>query len=449
MSYNRSGTVATMLAVVALVALAVGPASAQWTPMKRGSDNIEVVGHLPLGPPLSVSDMDVEQELSRPYAYVSRMRYGVAGPKGMDIISIEDPANPEIIYEWRIEDQDLHLGTGGMDAKHFKLGDRYYVVQSTQFGQGGPNSDMGAVVLDVTGLPDPSTVREVARIREPLRPGGFHNIFIYKHSDGRVLLFTTVSGRVANIYDLALVVDGADAETALVGQVPVPEQPEGSNMMGYHDFYVGYHPDTDQDRFYGGGGGGYYIYDVSDPANPELAISLTGIRGVSWGHTFTPSPDGRYVVAEAEYRFAPLRIFDLQPALDGRVSNINRPISGWTADYDNLVHNHEVRWPWLFVTGYLDGLQVVNLQDPTNPVTVWYYDTYLGVRDPTRCQECNGSFGIDVRNADGLIVMSDMSTGFWTFRMDGFQGWNGEQWGMPDISSAQEWDEPVRRPISQ
>ena len=165
MSYNRSSTVATMLAVVALVALAVAPASAQWTPMKRGSDNIEVVGHLPLGPPLSVSDMDVEQELSRPYAYVSRMRYGVAGPKGMDIISIQDPANPEIIYEWRIEDQDLHLGTGGMDAKHFKLGDRYYVVQSTQFGQGGPNSDMGAVVLDVTGLPDPSTVREVARIR--------------------------------------------------------------------------------------------------------------------------------------------------------------------------------------------------------------------------------------------------------------------------------------------
>jgi len=51
----------------------------------------------------------------------------------MDIVSIEDPERPEVIYRWRIEDQDLHLGTGGMDVKHFKINDRYYVVQSLQF----------------------------------------------------------------------------------------------------------------------------------------------------------------------------------------------------------------------------------------------------------------------------------------------------------------------------
>jgi hypothetical protein len=29
--------------------------------------------------------------------------------------------------------------------------------------------------------------------------------------------------------------------------------------------------------------------------------------------------------------------------------------------------------------------------------------------------------------------------------MDGFQGWNGEAWGMPNISSVQDWDNgPVR-----
>jgi len=53
-----------------------------------------------------------------------------------------------------------------------------------------------------------------------------------------------------------------------------------------------------------------------------------------------------------------------------------------------------------------------------------------------------------VRNEDGLILISDMSTGFWTFRMDGFQGWNGKQWGVPDVSSAQKWDDSPRRPIS-
>jgi hypothetical protein len=45
-----------------------------------------------------------------------------------------------------------------------------------------------------------------------------------------------------------------------------------------------------------------------------------------------------------------------------------------------------------------------------------------------------------VRNADGLIVGSDASTGFWAFYMEGFDGWNGNDWGMPNISSAQDWD---------
>ena len=422
------------LATLALMAIVVPGASAQWTALKRGSDNIEVVAHLPLGGRVSAADTDIEQELDRPYAYVGRISNG-GGGKGVDVIDLSDPAHPEVLYEWRIEDPELHLGLGGMDVKYFKVDGRYYVVQSLQFGQGGPDSDLAAVVLDVTDLPDPSTVREVARMREPLLPGGFHNIFVYKHSDGRVLLFSTVSGPFANVYDLGMIVQGADMESALAGRVPVPQAAQGGQAGGgYHDFYVGYHPDTDEDRFYGGGTGGYYVYDVTDTEDPQLRISLTGARGVARGHTFTPSPDGRYVVAETEYQFAPLRIFDLKPALDGEVTNINRPIAGWTADFNNLSHNHEVRWPFVIVSSYLDGIQIFNLQDPTNPVTVGYYDTYIGPRFTEDLNPIlNGTFGVGVRNADGLIIGSDSSTGFWVLRMDGFQGWNGEQWGMPDI----------------
>ena len=70
-----------------------------------------------------------------------------------------NPANPEVLYRWRIENQDLHQGTGGMDVKHFKWGDRYYVVQSLQFQQGGPNPDLGAVVLDVGEQPLDDRIR--------------------------------------------------------------------------------------------------------------------------------------------------------------------------------------------------------------------------------------------------------------------------------------------------
>ena len=140
-----------------IVSFAFKPVSAQDV-APRGSENMEVIGHVPLGPRLSVADMDLEQEMNRPYAYVARMHYAEAGGKGMDIVDLADPSNQKVIYRWRIENQDLHMKTGGMDVKHFKWAGRYYVVQSLQFGSGGPNNDLGAVVLDVTGLPDPKTV---------------------------------------------------------------------------------------------------------------------------------------------------------------------------------------------------------------------------------------------------------------------------------------------------
>ncbi len=451
---RRRNLVLFLAAVLWPVASLSAQGTATWTPMKPGSDNFEVIGHRPLGPQLSVADMELEQEVDRPYAYVARMQYGTEGGKGMDIVDLSDPADPQVIYEWRIENQDLHLRTGGMDVKYFKSDGRYYVVQSLQFGQGGPNSDLGAVVLDVTGLPDASQVREVARIREPEMEGGFHNIFIYKHSSGKPLLLTTIGGPFAQVYDLERVVAG-DVDNQLAGQIPVPESPVSRGGRGYHDFYAGYHPETGTDRFYGGGTGGYYVYDFTDISNPELMVTLTNVQGVQYGHTFTPSPDGRYVIAETEYQYAPLRIFDLQPALDhyqetGQVQNVNRPISAWTASWDNLVHNHEVRWPYVFVSGYLDGVQVFSLMDPKNPVTVGYYDTFIGPpNDPDfRYPMFQGTFGVDVRNEDGLIVVSDMSTGIWTFKMDGFSGWNGEWWGMPNISSVQDWDRGPSRPVS-
>ena len=418
--------------LIALSGVALFPAGslleAQQSAEQRGSDNIEVVAHLPLG--RQVSDIEIEQDLDRPFAYVARQG------GGMDIIDISVPEEAKVLHRWRIEDMDLHVGSAGKDIKIFEWEGRHYVVLSVQFQQGGPDADLGAIVFDVDGLPDVSTIREVGRIQGPGELGGFHNIYVYRHSNGRALLYATVSGPYANVYDLGYLVEGR-VDEALVAQVPVPQSEAVPGSRGYHDFYAGYHADSEQDRFYGGGTGGYYVYNVTDLENPELLVTLTGINGVRRGHTFTPSPDGRYVIAETEYQYAPLRIFDLEPALTGEVSNIRTPISAWTANWEHLVHNHEVRWPYVFVSSYLDGLQVFTLSDPKNPKTVAHYDTFL---EPDDGGVMNGSWGVDVRNADGLIVMSDIVTGFWAFRMEGFSGWNGLDWGVPNISSVQDWE---------
>ncbi len=46
-------------------------------------------------------------------------------------------------------------------------------------------------------------------------------------------------------------------------------------------------------------------------------------------------------------------------------------------------------------------------------------------QDPRGHDVDNGAFGLQVRGADGLIVISDMTTGFRAFYMDGFSSWNG------------------------
>ena len=419
-------------------------------PGMRGSANMRVLSTFPLGDPESVSDIEIEQDVNRPYVYVARRN----STKGFDVIDISDPENAFILTQWRIEDEDLHQG-GAMDGRYFQHEDRTYYVQSVQFRQGGPNADVGAIVFDVTDIGETGVVEEVGRIRQPNNPGGFHNIFMYRHSSGKPLLFAT-SGSYAKVFDMALFLEGAqtevaarldDADRALVGRVPLAETPNAWSS-GYHDFYVAYHPESGEDRFYGGGGSGYYVFDVSDLANPAVRATILDVPGVSWGHTFTPSPDGRYAVAESEFQYQPLRIFDLQPVLDGEVENIDYPVGAWHADWETVAHNHEVRWPFLFVSGYETGLSVVSLEDPTAPRTIAYYDTYDGPHNDRAARRegspytwgvYNGAWGVDVRNADGLIVVSDMTTGFWALKLDGFDGWNGEDYGVPNISSAQPW----------
>jgi hypothetical protein len=438
--------------VIAALAVAASPAQAQLTklraPGEQKSSNIKVLSHIPLpgggGRAISntfirTADIELEQELSRPYAYVPM--YGK--PSQLHVISLKNPEKAQILYTWTIENPELHGGAGALAPAYIKTKGRYYLANGFQYAQGGPDNDLGAIVWDMTGLPDTSKIKEAARIRVPEAPGGFHETFAYKHSSGAPLLAATTQSAFAHLYDIDRVVAN-DPSRGLVGKVPVPDTTGGVNRA-YHDFYLAYDPVTKQDKFYGAGAGGYYVYDITDVANPKLLTAVTGMAGMSRGHSIQATPDGRYVVLETEYQYAPIRIADLKPGLDGTVKNISRPVGAWTASWDGNPHNYDIRWPYVFNAAFEDGFQVFNMMDPTNPYTVAYYDTYdmphaPGATGAGLSGGMPGAWGVDVRNADGVIVVSDMQTGFWAFKMEGFDGWNGHQWGMPNISAAQDWD---------
>ena len=193
------------------------------------------------------------------------------------------------------------------------------------------------------------------------------------------------------------------------------------------------------------------MWDVTKPETPKQLFTITGL-GMDIAHTFTPSPDGSYAVTETEYQYTPLRIWDLEPGQEGKTQNIDLPISAWTADWRDLSHNHEVRWPYVFVSAYEDGLQVFNLKDPkqsedgralVSPASA-STSTASAARRTTAGRARRASnrarSASTCGTTTGLIVLSDMRSGLWLFKMDGFNGWNGHDYGMPNISSVQDWD---------
>src|SRR5215213_8714226 len=201
---------------------------------KGGSEKVHRLSVVPANETQwKAANVELEQDPSRPYAYIS----GFVNYNAI-VYDIKNPAAPKEVFRWTIENPELHRGIGAMDGKYFKINGRYYYAQSYQFQQGTPDANLGAVIFDVTGLPDASKVKLVARINYPQAPGGFHNTFAYKHSDGRALYFATTNQSKAIVYDLGKIVNGGDASTWIIGEVANPTPMKQTGLGGYHDFYV-------------------------------------------------------------------------------------------------------------------------------------------------------------------------------------------------------------------
>src|SRR5689334_19543862 len=103
-------TMRVLATALMLVGAAAGPLLAQRgddkaAPGNQGSSNIKLMSHIPMGGPFYSNDVEIEQELSRPYVYVSgRSHYG------FKLVNIKDPAKAYEMYRWSIENENLHTG---------------------------------------------------------------------------------------------------------------------------------------------------------------------------------------------------------------------------------------------------------------------------------------------------------------------------------------------------
>jgi len=371
----------------------------------------------------ATGDLVVEQSLSRPYAYIVTHGH----PSGIAAVDISSPSTPRVVSRYAFSGDCA--GPGITDLSYFEANDRVLLTAGVQCGESGTAD--GIILLDVTDVARSNDFAERTRLAVP---GGVQHLFAYRHSNGGTLVFAAGGGALS-VFDGSELLRG---NARPLSEISVPE--DVSNAPGgFYAMVAAYQAETETDRLYASGAGGYYVYDVSDPRAPALLTTISS-AAVQTGHAIAPTPDGTHVITTAGYRTSPVRIFDLRPALDGTVPRVRTAVGAWTADWRDYAENVLVRWPFVFVAALEDGLQVVNMMNPLEPYTDAYYHTVP--EDAPRMNGPSDGYGaweVDVRNEDGLILLSDTATGLWLFTVQGFQGWDGRGWGLPNISTAQDW----------
>ena len=325
---------------------------------------------------------------------------------------------------------EISTSSRSRDVKFFSTSGTTYAVVAIQHTEPQANSVAAVIYKVTTDMPE-----EVTRI-STFEGSGFIHLFPYKHSSGKEMLFAAGDGAV-HVYDITTLLAG-DSSFGLISTIQSPEQPVAS-LTGFRDVFVGYEPVVGQDRMYTAGAGGYYVYDVTNPAADSL-LAMVNPAGILYGHRIMPEPNGLGVLTAADYRTAPLRFYDIEPVFSGNAPRIRTAVGAWTANWCNYAQQFEFRWPYAFVASMEDGFQMVNFRDHENPYTSAYAYTSDVETDCDPNAGYRGAYDVEVRNRDGLIAVGDLETGVWLMRVEEFKGWNGHGWGIPNVSTVQDWE---------
>ena len=104
------------------------------------------------GPFRTTPTADLEQELSRPYAYVAQ-RYD---RPGFSVLDLKDLNNIKVLcHRWKIENAGMRQA-GDFEVLQTQRPLLCGRAACFQFRQSTPDGDLGAIIFDVTGLPDTS-----------------------------------------------------------------------------------------------------------------------------------------------------------------------------------------------------------------------------------------------------------------------------------------------------
>lgn len=160
--------------------------------------------------------------------------------------------------------------------------------------------------------------------------------------------------------------------------------------------------------------GGYIdILNISDRSNPQLIHTLVYPQGFS--HTGWTTPDRKYLVTTDEIAGLTVKVWDIQVLWDNDPTNNDQIdlVGEYISHPDQIAHEPRVRGNNVFVAHYLEGVRVLDISNPADPVEVGYYDTYLPPGTGF-----SGDWGVYPFFPSGNFVVSDIQSGLYVLRFD-------------------------------
>lgn len=234
---------------------------------------------------------------------------------------------------------------------------------------------------------------QIVDLRDPLRPvhvGNFDSTLTTAHTIHVAEGFAYVNG--ANSGNGIHILDLAD-----------PEHPR--EVGAWHTRYV-------HDSYVRGNlaflaninAPGFTILDITDKGQP-VELSFTPYAGAAT-HNCWLNDDGRFLFTTDETGGGRLRVWNVQ---DPRSPS---PVAEWAAHPSTSIHNVVVRGDSAYIAYYTEGVQVLDISQPSVPRLAGFFDTYPGASGGFE-----GCWGVYPLAGNRNIIASDIQGGLFILRM--------------------------------
>ena len=301
----------------------------------------------------------------------------IGSTAGSHIFDITNPTNAnEVAFI-----AGAYTGPGVIHRDYHDYNGYLYIVCD----EGSPST---LQIVDISDLPNSvNTVYDSNNLLNRV-----HNIFI---DTATAKLYACATGDAMEVFSLSN-----------------PENPtliHTYNDVGHvHDAYV-----INDTAFLNCGNDGLRIMDYSNVVDvgdlPIELASFTSYPDAGYNHSGWLTDDGNIYAMQDENHGYDVKILDVSDFSNITVlSTFNSGV-----DPNSMAHNGIIKDNLLYIAYYHDGLRVFDITNPSNPVQVNNYDTYL----PNDHISYRGAWGVYPYLESGNVLVSDMQTGLYVFEL--------------------------------